>query len=76
MANNIASERARIGMTQQSLAEKLMVSEPTVRRWEKNEGVIPTAKLLEMAALFGCTIEYLLAQTEERTGYAASTASA
>lgn len=56
---NIEAERARKGMSQDVLAERLGVTRKTVFNWMTN-GNIPTGKLIEMADLFGCSIDYLL----------------
>ena len=56
---NIDAERARKGINQDSLAEKLGVSRKTLYNWMDN-GKIPASALIEMAELFGCSIDYLL----------------
>lgn len=64
---NIASERKRLGLRQADLAEKLGVSKSTVERWEQNVTPPFGDKLVEMHDLFGCTVDYLLGITDERT---------
>lgn len=66
--NNIASERVKHGLTQEELAERLGVVSRTIRSWEKDETSIPSSKACEMAQLFGCSVDYLFALTEERVG--------
>lgn len=56
---NIEAERARKGMTQDTLAERLGVTRKTVFNWMES-GNIPLGKLIAMADLFGCSIDYLL----------------
>ena len=56
---NIEAERARIGMSREILAEKLGVTRKTVFNWMES-GNIPLGKLIDMADLFGCSIDYLL----------------
>lgn len=56
---NIEAERARIGMSREGLAEKLGVTRKTVFNWMES-GNIPLGKLVAMADLFGCSIDYLL----------------
>lgn len=63
---NIASERARLGMTQSQLAEKLSVSSITVARWESGSVEPRLSQLRVMADMFGCTVDYLIGRTEER----------
>lgn len=67
MPNNIKSERNRANLTQKDLAEKLNTSEGTVRDWEKGRRTMPSNKLLEMSAIFGCTTDYILGRSSERT---------
>lgn len=64
---NIASERKRLGLRQEDLAEELKVSKSTVARWEQNITPPFGDKLVEMHKLFGCTVDYLLGITDERT---------
>lgn len=66
MRNNIASERVRLGWSQDELAEKLDVSRDTVKKWEKGETPIKSSMLIAMSDLFGCSIDYLMGRTEER----------
>lgn len=56
---NIEAERARIGMSREGLAEELGVTRKTVFNWMES-GNIPLGKLVAMADLFGCSIDYLL----------------
>ncbi len=66
MRNNIASERVRLGWSQDELAEKLDVSRDTVKKWENGETPIKSSMLIAMSDLFGCSIDYLMGRTEER----------
>lgn len=66
MDNNIASERVKAKMSQEQLAYVLGVSSATIRRWEKNPGIIPSGKALAMADCFGCSLDYLFCRAEER----------
>jgi transcriptional regulator with XRE-family HTH domain len=56
---NIEAERARKGMSYESMASSLNVSRKTIYNW-LNSGNIPQSKLEEMADLFGCSTDYLL----------------
>lgn len=67
MPNMIKSERNRLGMSQVELAEKLEVSESTIREWETGKRQLSVGKLLEMSELFGCTTDYILGRSNERT---------
>lgn len=61
---NINAERVRNGMTMEDLAGKLGVTRKTVYNW-MTHGNIPQSKLEAMAAMFKCSIDYLL-KTSER----------
>lgn len=63
---NIASERVRIGLTQEGLADHLGVSRQTVLRWENGKSNPPTSAVYMMANLFGCSTDYLLGITDVR----------
>ena len=56
---NIEAERARRGISNDVLAEKLGVSRKTLYSWME-KGNIPTSALISMADYFGCSIDYLL----------------
>lgn len=64
--NNIASERVRLGLSQDGLAEKLGVSRDSVKDWESGETTIRSSVLIRMADLFGCSLDYLMARCDER----------
>ena len=66
MRNNIASERVRLGMSQQDLANELQVSRDSVKDWESGETAIRSSMLVRMADLFGCSLDYLMARSDER----------
>lgn len=56
---NIDAERARKGFSNDSLAEKLGVTRKTLYNW-MDKGNIPVSALIQMADIFGCSIDYLL----------------
>lgn len=59
--------RQRAGMSQDVLAEKLMVSRQAVSRWERDETMPETDKVIALAELFGVTTDYLLRPQPEET---------
>lgn len=59
--------RQKAGMSQDALAEQLNVSRQAVSRWERDETMPETEKVVLIADLFGVTTDYLLRQTEEKT---------
>lgn len=68
MISNLRGERCRQDLTQEELADKLGVSPATVRQWEAGTTKPSAANLLAMSDMFGCSVDYLLQRTDERTG--------
>ncbi len=60
LGNNIASFRKRDGMTQAVLGEKLNFSDKAVSKWERGESIPDVLTLMEMAEIFGVTVDDLL----------------
>ena len=58
--------RQKSGMSQDALAEKLNVSRQAVSRWERDETMPETEKVILIADLFGVTTDYLLRQQTEK----------
>lgn len=56
---NINAERSRKGMSVEDLARTLGVTRKTIYNWMAH-GKIPQSALTKMAALFGCSVDYLL----------------
>ncbi len=54
--------RQRAGMSQDALAERLGVSRQAVSRWERDETMPDSDKIVALADLFGVTTDYLLRQ--------------
>lgn len=54
--------RKELEMTQDALAKKLGVTQGAVWHWENGRAKPTTDKLKAMAALFGCTVDDLLAE--------------
>lgn len=65
MRSNIEAERGRAGMSKAALCRELEITAKTYNRYI-NGGAIPSSKLLCMANLFDCSIDYLLDITEKR----------
>ena len=57
--------RQSAGMSQDALAERLNVSRQAVSRWERDETMPETEKVIALADLFGVTTDYLLRQKAE-----------
>lgn len=62
---NIGSYRKRQGMTQAALAEKLNYSDKAVSKWERGESVPDVLTLVQLAELFGVTVNDLLIDPNE-----------
>ena len=56
----IASLRQARNMTQQDLADRLIVSHQAVSKWEKGRALPDVQILLRISRLFGITMEELL----------------
>lgn len=65
VAKNIAELRLLNNMTQMELAEKLNYSDKTISKWERAESSPDISVLVEIADLFGVTLDYLV--TAEHT---------
>lgn len=65
--NNLAAERKRIGLTQADAAEKLGVSQKTLVKYEANPLAMPGNFIVRASKLFGCSANYLLGMTTERS---------
>lgn len=60
---NIAAERARHGMSVETLANELGVTRKTIYNWQ-NAGKIPASAVKKMSELFGVSADYLLKRSE------------
>ncbi len=60
VAHNIAELRKACNMTQLELAEKLNYSDKAVSKWEHGDSIPDVTVLLEIADLFGITLDYLV----------------
>ena len=66
VAKNIATLRVAAHLTQFELGEKLSYSDKAVSRWERGEAIPDAYVLLQMAELFGVTVDFILKEhTEE-----------
>lgn len=60
VAKNITELRLLNNMTQMELAEKLNYSDKTISKWERAESSPDISILVEIADLFGVTLDYLV----------------
>lgn len=70
MPSNIASERRRLGLTQQQLAEMIGKGRSSISKWENDCDSIDGGSLKALARIFSCSTDYLLLRTDERISYA------
>ncbi len=66
VGSTILKLRKKCNMTQQTLAEKLDVSDKTVSKWENGQGYPDITIFPKLAALFGVTVDYLLLGEKKR----------
>ena len=68
IGTNIATYRKQTGLTQAGLAEKLNYSDKAVSKWERGESIPDILTLMQLAELFGITVEDLLADPNALPG--------
>ncbi|MDO4608111.1 MAG: helix-turn-helix transcriptional regulator [Clostridia bacterium] len=61
-ARNLSHYRKALGLTQIELAEKLNYSDKSVSKWERGEGLPDLAVTAQIAAIFGLTVNDLIAE--------------
>lgn len=64
----LAALRKKKGITQEQLAELLQVSRQSVSRWEMDVAFPETEKLIKLARLLECSIDFLLNENLEDAG--------
>lgn len=60
VAKNITELRLLNGLTQMELGEKLSYSDKTISKWERGESTPDISVLVEIANIFGVTVDYLV----------------
>ena len=65
---NIAAYRKQARLTQVGLAEKLNYSDKAVSKWERGESMPDMVTLVQLARLFGITVNDLLSDPNELPG--------
>ena len=60
LAEKITEERKKNGWSQEELASRIGVSRQAVSKWESAGAVPDLQKILQLAELFGVSIDYLL----------------
>ncbi|MBQ9729015.1 MAG: helix-turn-helix transcriptional regulator [Clostridia bacterium] len=65
IARNLASYRKAAGLTQAELAEKINYSDKSVSKWESANGVPDIYILMQLAELYGVTVNDLIGEAKE-----------
>ena len=60
MENNMAFWRKKALLKQEEVAEKIGIDRSTVAKWETGKAMPRPDRLLELAKLYGCTMENLM----------------
>ena len=66
IAKNLACYRKAAGLTQAELAEKINYSDKSVSKWESGNGVPDIYILIELAQLFGITVDELISDSGKK----------
>ncbi len=67
IAKNLTYYRKRANLTQAELAEKINYSDKSVSKWESGNGIPDVYILLQLARLFGVTLNELVGETPVET---------
>ncbi|MBQ2967876.1 MAG: XRE family transcriptional regulator [Clostridia bacterium] len=62
LAENIKKGRQKLGLTQQTLAERIFVSGQAISKWETGQSVPDLENLCQLAELFSTSVDNLLGQ--------------
>lgn len=61
---NIKTKREELGYSQEEMAKRLKISQSAYSFYEVGKRKIPPQVLVNMADIFGCSIDYLLGRKE------------
>ena len=64
IGSNISAYRRQIGLTQAELAEKLNYTDKAVSKWERGESVPDVITLVQLAELFGISMDELVGNAQ------------
>lgn len=67
MRQNMKAERGRKNMSAKEVAKCIGVHENALLRWENGDSEPLGSNLIALADFYGCTPDYLLGLTDERT---------
>lgn len=60
IGSRIALLRKKAGLTQNELADKLLISNKAVSKWESDAGNPSLELIIKLAEVFGCSLDYLV----------------
>ncbi len=66
LASNIAYYRKESGLTQDELADRIFYSGKSVSKWERAEGMPDVCVLVELARIFGVTVNDMLSEEPKK----------
>ena len=66
IANNLVQLRLRSGLTQLQVAEKINYSDKSVSKWERGESIPDVSVLLQLANLYGVSIDDMVHKHEKK----------
>lgn len=59
-ADKIVMERKKLGLSQEQLADRLNVTRQSVSKWESGASVPELGKIIQLAEMFGVSVDYLV----------------
>ncbi len=65
LGEKIKSARKNAGLTQEQMAEKLMISRPAITKWESDKGIPDIENLKAISKLLDVSLDYLLNDGED-----------
>lgn len=65
-SNNLSHYRKALGLTQIELAEQLNYSDKSISKWERGDGLPDLAVTVQIAAIFGLTVNDMIAEKPRR----------
>ena len=68
LGSNIASYRKQQRLTQAGLADRLNYSDKAVSKWERGESMPDVLTLVQVAELFGVSVDDLVAKLNKHFG--------
>lgn len=74
LGQRIAARRRLLGLSQETLAEKLEVSRQAVSKWESDGAIPEIDKLIALCKIFNVSIGWLLGVEQEATENSQSSA--